>query len=152
MTKNIEQFLDEYLSEQGLNRRHKNVRYIQFVETAQDIDEHLTNLLSGKVSAGFRIKKWYLEQAYKWGEPDHIIIMTDFYGMAKAAAKITYCETILYKNMTEKLALAIGYGDGSLNTWKQKSHAVINTDCIATDVKFNGDVELLITHFEMLYY
>lgn len=151
MAENIETFLEQYLHSRGLTRRHPHVRYVQFLEADESDDDHFSNLLTGRVSAGFRVKKWYIEQSFKWGEAEHIIIMTDFYGVAKACAKIKYVETILYKNMTETLAEAIGYGDGSLAAWKQRSHNIINLDCITANVKFSGQTELLITHFDMLY-
>lgn len=151
MTKNIEEFLDDYFEQNGLSRGHKNVRYIQFLDTDETHDDHFENLLEGKVSAGFRIKKWYIEQGVKWGEADHIIIMTDYYGVKRAAAKIKCCETVTYKDVTEGLAKAFGYGDGSLATWQHRSYTVINRDCVVANVKFNGETELLVTWFDMIY-
>lgn len=134
-----------------LTKNHKNVRYIQYLDGEESRDDHFENLLAGKVRAGFKVKNWYIEQGLKWGEPEHIIIMTDFYGVARAAAKIEYCETILYKNMDDKLAKSIGYGNGSLDTWKRRSADIISHDCVAAEIKFNGDTELLITWFKMIY-
>lgn len=151
MMQNIDEFLTAYFLEHGLTRTHPHVRYIQYLETDESNDDHLENLLAGKVSAGFRARVWYVEQAMRWGEPDHIIIMTDFYGVAKAAAKITGTEIVLYRNVDEKLAMEIGYGDGSLVVWKQRSHDVIAKDCVAAGVKFDVDTELLITRFKMIY-
>ncbi|PCI89001.1 MAG: hypothetical protein COB24_00545 [Hyphomicrobiales bacterium] len=151
MTKNIEQFLEQYLAENGLTRRHSHVRYIPFLDADESVDDHFINLLAGKICAGFRLKRWYIEQGIKWSEPGHIIVMTDYYGVPRACAKIKHFETVLYKNMTEQLAMAIGYGDGSLKTWQQRSHHIISLDCVAANIKFNPDIELLITHFEMLF-
>lgn len=151
MTQNVEQFLSQYLIEHNLTPRHPHVRYVQFLDSDEGLDDHSINLLAGKVCAGFRVKKWYIEQAFKWGEAGHIIVLTDYYGVTIACSKIKYCETVLYKDMTEILAMSIGYGDGSLQTWQQRSQHIISLDCVAANIQFNSDTELLITHFEMLF-
>lgn len=148
---NIDDFLEALFAELGLSRTHPHVRYIPFLDADEDNDDHLENLLAGKVSAGFRARAWYVEQAMRWGEENHILVLTDFYGMAKAVGKIRHCEIVLYKDVDEELALEFGYGDGSLSVWRQRSRNVIAKDCIFAGIKFDAETELLVTKFDILY-
>lgn len=151
MTDDIHIFLKNLFEESNLHRTHPKVNYVQLELALSDHNNDFNNLLSGKRTAVFRLKQWFVAQKMQPPDIDNILIFTDFYGEPRAAVKVTKVETVIYKEFTKELAMASGVEAGCVDTWKSSRKPHIVADCERIDMTFSEDIEIVAIWLKLLH-